>query len=261
MSAADPADAPAVITRRQDGILIVTLNRPSARNAVNRDLAIGLADALVQLDNDATLRVAVINGAGRGFCSGMDLNAFTAGEDVWIDGRGFAGIAERAAEKPLIAAIEGFAVAGGLEIALACDILVAARGSKLGLPEVSRALVATGGGLRRLQRRVSWGVAIELALSGELITAERGYEIGLVNRLTEPGHALADAVALAETIASNGPLALVATKKILQQECDWSEAEFWARQEQIAAQAMHSEDAREGATAFVEKRAPVWRGR
>jgi enoyl-CoA hydratase len=184
-----------------------------------------------------------------------------AGEDVWIDGRGFAGIVERPARKPLIAAVEGFAVAGGLEIALACDLLVAARGALLGLPEVTRALVATGGGLRRLSERVSLGVALELALTGEPVTAERGHDLGLVNRVSEPGQALSDAMGLAEAIARNGPLALVATKRILREQSDWSAVEFWRRQGEIASEAMESEDAREGAVAFAEKRGPVWKGR
>jgi enoyl-CoA hydratase len=251
----------AVLTEQRGAVLVITLNRPEARNAVNRALAEGLAAALDELDADADLRSGVLAGAGRGFCAGMDLKAFVAGESAWVGDRGFAGIVERSCEKPLIAAVEGFAVAGGLEIALACDLLVAAHGARLGLPEVKRALVATGGGLRRLPQRVGPGVAMELALTGEPISAERAYQLGLVNRLADPGAATVVALEIAGAIAANGPLALAATKRILREQGEWSDDEFWRRQDRIARVAMHSEDAREGATAFASKREPVWRGR
>ena len=180
-----------VLTERRDGVLLITLNRPEARNAVNLALAEGVAGALDELDADGDLAVGVITGAGAGFCAGMDLKAFVTGERPWVGDRGFAGIVQRAARKPLIAAIEGFAVAGGLEVALACDLIVAAREAKLGIPEVKRSLVAAGGALMRLPRRVPYGIAMELALTGDTITAERGYELGLVNRLAEPGGAVA----------------------------------------------------------------------
>jgi enoyl-CoA hydratase len=256
----DAAEA-AVLVERRGTVLVITLNRPDARNAVNRALAVGLAEALDLLDADDGLVVGVIAGNGRGFCAGMDLKAFVAGESAWVDGRGFAGIVERSSDKPLIAAVEGFAVAGGLEIALSCDLLVASRGAKLGLPEVKRALVATGGGLRRLQQRVSLSIAMELALTGDLMSAERGYDLGLVNRVVEPGDALTEALTLAEAIAVNGPLAVKATKQIVRDEHEWSDEEFWVRQEEIARPVMDSEDAQEGSIAFAEKRDPVWRGR
>jgi enoyl-CoA hydratase len=191
----------------------------------------------------------------------MDLKAFVADESPRVEGRGFAGITQRAAAKPLIAAVEGFAVAGGLEVALACDLIVAARGARLGIPEVKRSLVAAAGGLLRLPRVLPRNVAMELALTGEPILAERGFELGLVNRLTEPGETLDAAIELAEQIAQNGPLALAASKRILNESVDWPEAEFFARQEEIAGPVMRSEDAREGATAFAQKRPPVWKGR
>jgi enoyl-CoA hydratase len=250
-----------VLTERREGVLLITLNRPDARNAVNRAVAEAMAGALDELDADDALAVGVVTGAGRGFSAGMDLKAFVAGERPYVEGRGFGGLAERAADKPLIAAIEGFAVAGGLEIALACDLVVAARGARLGIPEVKRSLVAAAGALLRLPRRIPYGVALELALTGEPIDAERGYELGLVNRLAEPGAALGAALELARAIAANGPLALAASKRILREQFDWSEDEFWARQSEIAAPVFGSQDAREGATAFAEKRAPVWRGR
>ncbi len=249
-----------VLTERRDGVLIITLNRPEARNAVNRALAEGVAAALDALDADADVAVGVLTGAGAGFSAGMDLKAFVAGESAWVADRGFAGIVQRSARKPLIAAIEGFAVAGGLEIALACDLIVAARGAKLGIPEVKRSLVAAAGALLRLPRRLPYGVAMELALTGDTITAERAYELGLVNRVTEQGQAIDAALELAAAMAKNGPLALDATKAILQQQFGWSEEEFWQRQGELSGPVFASEDAREGATAFAEKRDPVWRG-
>src|SRR6266550_3463991 len=179
-----------VLQERRGHVLLVTLNRPDARNAVNAALAQGVAEALDALDADDELRVGVLVGAGKGFSSGMDLKAFVSGERPWVGDRGFAGITRRASEKPLIAAVEGFAVAGGLEIALSCDLIVAARDAKLGIPEVKRSLVAAGGALMRLPRRIPYGVAMELALTGDTITAERGYELGLVNRLAERGGAV-----------------------------------------------------------------------
>jgi enoyl-CoA hydratase/carnithine racemase len=251
----------AVLTERRDRVLVITINRPDQRNAVNAAVATGMADALDRLDAEADLSIGVITGAGKGFCAGMDLKAFVTGERPWAGDRGFAGITQRAAVKPLIAAIEGFAVAGGLEVALACDLIVAARGARLGIPEVKRSLVAAGGGLLRLPRMLPRNIAMEMALTGDPILAERGYELGLVNRLAEPGTALEAALELAGTIAQNGPMALAASKRILSESADWPDAEFFTRQAEITEPVMASEDAREGATAFAEKRAPVWKGR
>jgi enoyl-CoA hydratase len=254
-------DDQAVLTERRGRTLIITLNRPDARNAVNAALAAGVAAALDELDSDDELSIGILTGAGNGFCAGMDLKAFVAGESPYVEGRGFAGIAQRASEKPVIAAIEGFAVAGGLEVALACDLIVAAKGAKLGIPEAKRSLVAAGGALLRLPRRIPYHVAMELALTGDPISAERGAELGLVNRVAEAGAALDTAVELGETIAKNGPLALIASKRILIEEPGWSEAEKWQKQGEISGPVFGSEDAREGATAFAEKRDPVWKGR
>jgi enoyl-CoA hydratase len=190
----------------------------------------------------------------------MDLKAFVAGESPHVERRGFAGIVQGPPRKPIIAAVEGFAVAGGFEIALACDLIVAARGAKLGIPEVKRSLVAAGGALLRLPRRIPYHVAMELALTGDPIPAERAAELGLVNRLAEPGEAVAVARELAAAIAANGPLALLASKRILVEAPGWSEAEAWQRQAEITGPVFASEDAREGATAFAEKRDPVWKG-
>jgi enoyl-CoA hydratase len=241
--------------------LLITLNRPEARNAVNSALARALAGALETLDADDSLRVGVLYGAGKGFSAGMDLKAFVAGESPHVEGRGFAGITRRAADKPLIAAIEGFAVAGGLEIALSCDLIVAAKNARLGIAEVKRGLVAAAGALFRLPQRIPYAAAMELALTGEFIDGARAYELGLVNRATEPGAALDTALELAGTIGQNAPLALVASKKIVSQSSGWDEAEAWKHSDEIAGPVMSSEDAREGATAFAEKRPPEWQGR
>jgi enoyl-CoA hydratase len=254
-----PEDA--VLTERRESVLLITINRPEQRNAVNAAVAEGIANALDELDGDPGLALGVLTGAGKGFCAGMDLKAFVAGESAWHSERGFAGIAARPAAKPLIAAIEGFAVAGGLEIALACDLLVAARDARLGIPEVKRSLVAAGGALLRLPRLLPRTIAMELALTGDPISAQRAYELGMVNRLAEPGRALEVALELAAQITPNAPLALAASKRVLVESVDWSEAEFWQRQGEITGPVFSSEDAREGSIAFAEKRAPVWRGR
>jgi len=252
---------PAVLTEVRDGVLLVTLNRPEQRNAVNHAVAEGLAAALDRLDAEPELRVGVLTGAGKGFCAGMDLKAFVAGERVAVEGRGFAGIVQRASAKPLIAAVEGFAVAGGFEIALACDLIVAARGARLGIPEVKRGLVAAGGALLRLPERIPYHLAMELALTGDFVDASRAYEVGLVSRVVEPGTAVEAALSLAEAIACNGPLALAASKRILVEGPGWPVAERWALQAEITDPVRASADAREGSVAFAEKRAPRWTGR
>jgi enoyl-CoA hydratase len=251
----------AILSDQRAGILIITINRPEARNAVNGDVASGIAAALDQLDADDDLRVGIVTGAGGYFSAGMDLKAFMQGESPYANDRGFAGITQRAARKPLIAAVEGFALAGGFEIALSCDLIVASREARFGIPEVKRSLVAAGGALLRLPKRIPYHLAMELALTGEPISAQRAMEIGIVNRLVEPGSALDSAVGLANQIVKNGPLALMASKEILQNAVDWDEAEGWAKQGELSGPVFTSEDAREGASAFAEKREPVWRGR
>ena len=262
MSAAEAAvSSEPVLTERRGNVLLITLNRPEVRNAVNAALAEGVGNALEELDGDDSLSVGVLTGAGGFFCAGMDLGAFVKGESPWFGDRGFAGIAQRSARKPLIAAIEGFAVAGGMEIALACDLIVAAKGAKMGIPEAKRSLVAAGGALLRLPRRMPYHVVMELALTGDAVPAERFHELGVVNSLAEPGSAVEVALELAERVAKNGPLALIASKRILQEQFDWSSAEMWEKQGAITGPVFTSEDAKEGASAFKEKREPVWKGR
>lgn len=251
----------AVCVSRYDSVLIVRLNRPNQRNAVNGALAQGVSAAMDELDSDPTLRVGLLIGTGVGFCAGFDLKGFLHNENPNTD-RGFAGIARKPPEKPMVAAIEGFALAGGLEIALSCDLIVAARGAKLGVPEVKRGLVAAAGGLMRMPRRIPYHMAMYLAITGEAINAERAYEIGLINELCEPGMAFERGLALAKLVASNGPLAVRASKTIVRDALDLDEQSGWKLQDEIGLPVIiDSEDAKEGARAFAEKRLPVWTGR
>ncbi|HXP38254.1 MAG TPA: crotonase/enoyl-CoA hydratase family protein [Solirubrobacteraceae bacterium] len=261
MSAEPAVSSEPVLTERRGNVLLITINRPEVRNAVNGAVAEGIAGALDELDGDETLSVGVLTGGGGFFCAGMDLGAFVKGESPWFGDRGFAGIAQRAAKKPLIAAIEGFAVAGGMEIALACDLIVAANGAKMGIPEAKRSLVAAGGALLRLPQRMPYHVVMELALTGDPMPAERFHEFGVVNRLADPGTAVDVAIELAEKLAKSGPLAVIASKRILQEQYDWSTAEMWEKQGAISGPVFASEDSKEGANAFKEKREPVWKGR
>jgi enoyl-CoA hydratase/carnithine racemase len=242
-------------------VLVITIDRPEARNAVNLAVAEGIATAVDRLDGDDSLRAGILTGAGGTFCAGMDLKAFVAGERPFVGDRGFAGIVQRPPRKPTIAAVEGWALAGGFEVALACDLIVAARDARFGIPEVKRGLVAAAGALLRLPRRIPYHLAMELALTGEPIGAERAQAIGIVSRVTDPGGAVEGARELAAQIARNGPLAVDASKRIVAAAADWPEAEAWERQAEITAPVFESDDAREGATAFAEKREPVWRGR
>jgi enoyl-CoA hydratase len=248
-----------VLTEVRGNVLIVTLNRPEAKNAANKALAEGVAAAMDRLDSDNDLRVGIITGAGGTFCSGMDLKGFLAGERPHIPGRGFAGLTEAPPRKPLIAAVDGYALAGGFEIALACDMIVANVDSKFGIPEVKRGLAAAAGGLVRLPRQIPQRLAMELALTGDFISAARAYEMGLINRIV-PGVALDGALELAEAISANGPLAVAASKQVIREQQDWSQAEQWAKQYELTAAVFTSNDAREGAAAFAQKRAPNWTG-
>lgn len=249
-----------VLVEYANGVASITINRPYARNAVNLAVGRGISAALDEFESRRDLVVAVITGSGGTFCSGMDLKAFAAGENVGDCERGFAGITVIPPTKPVIAAVEGFALAGGWEIALACDLIVAAEDAFFGLPEVKRGLVAAAGGLLRLPRRLPYSIAMELALTGDLLSAPDAYRHGLVNRLTAPGAAVEGAKELAAHISENGPLAVTATKRIIARSSDWSTDEAFDRQGEVTAPVFASHDAIEGARAFVEKRAPVWRG-
>lgn len=251
---------PAVLTSADGGILTIRLNRPNDRNAVNAALAAGVSAALDRLDDEPGLRVGVLTGNGPGFSAGMDLKALLRNESPMTH-RGFAGIVRKPPRKPLIAAVEGFALAGGLEIAMSCDLIVAARGAKMGVPEVKRGLVAAAGGLMRLPRRIPYHAAMYLAITGASFTAERAYELGLVSELCEPGTAYESAMALAQVVTRNAPLAVQASKEIVRDALDLDEAGGWELQDRVAHAPLYSEDAKEGARAFVEKREPVWQGR
>ena len=249
-----------VLVERRGAVQVIIINRPEARNALNGAVAAGIRDAADELDADDELRAGVLSGAGGTFSSGMDLKAFLKGETPSFPGRGLCGITQTPPRKPLIGAAEGWALAGGFELLLACDLVVAGASARFGVPEVKRSLVAAGGGLLRLPRMLPRNIAMEMALTGDFISAERAAELGLVNRLADAGGALDAALELAGVIAANGPLALAATKRILTESVDWPDAEFFARQEALAGPVRDSQDAREGATAFAEKRAPQGKG-
>jgi enoyl-CoA hydratase len=251
---------PEVITERRGSVLLITINRPRVKNAVNLRVAEGVRDAVDVLDADRELRAAVLTGAGGTFSAGMDLKAFLTGETPDIEGRGLCGIAETPPKKPLIAAVEGWALAAGFELVLACDLVVAARTARFGLPEAKRSLVAKAGGALQLGKRVPLPLALELLLTGDPIDADRAARIGLVNKVVDTGKAVEAAMDLATAIARNGPLGVAAAKEIARAAQDWTLAEGWHKQRAIADPVFDSADAREGAAAFTEKRDPVWRG-
>lgn len=245
----------------EGGIAVVTLNRPQARNAVDRPMAERLAAIFDDLDARTDVSVAILTGAEGTFCAGMDLKAFLRGERASLPGRGFAGLTARPPSVPLIAAVEGYAVGGGCEVVLACDMVVAASDAWFGVPEVKRGLMAVGGALLRLPTRIPHQIAMELLLTGELLEASRAARLGLVNHLAHPGEALKRARELAEKIAANGPLAVRRSKQIVTAAPEWPAAEAYERQMDVAQAVFDSEDAKEGARAFTEKRRPVWQGR
>ncbi|MFI6811754.1 crotonase/enoyl-CoA hydratase family protein [Nonomuraea sp. NPDC050328] len=249
-----------VLVEVADGVAVITINRPQARNAVNGAVARGIAGALDELDARADVSAYVLTGAGGYFSAGMDLKGFLTGDFPHVEGRGFGGITEAPPRKPLVAAVEGYALAGGFELVLSCDVVVASAEAKFGLPEPKRGLVAGAGGVIRLPRRIPYHVAMEMALTGDHYLASRLYELGLVNRITEPGQALEGALELARKIAANAPLALAATKKVIVESQDWTLDEMFKKQGAIINPVFGSKDAMEGAAAFAEKRAPVWKG-
>lgn len=250
----------AILTEVSGAIAVITINRPEARNAVNGAVARGIAAAMQEFDGRADVSVLVLTGAGGSFCAGMDLKGFLAGDSPIAEGRGFGGMVERPPVKPVIAAVEGYALAGGFELALACDLIVASEEARFGLPEVRRGLVAGAGGLLRLPRRIPYHLAMEIALTGEHFPAARLAAAGLVNKLVPAGQALAAAVELAGQVARGAPLALAASKRVIVESADWAASDAFARQGEIIGPVFASKDAMEGAIAFAEKRPPTWRG-
>jgi enoyl-CoA hydratase len=249
------------VTSERDGpVLVITICRPELRNAIDRATSEAIAQAMDELDSDPDLRVGILTGAGGHFCSGMDLKAFLRGERVELPGRGLAGIIETPPRKPLIAAVEGYALAGGCEIALACDLMVAADNAQFGLPEVKRGLMAGSGGLMRLPQRIPRQIAMHYALTGDLMPAVEARQWGLVNQLTAPGEALAAAKVLAQKIAANAPLAVQISKQVVAESLHWPADERFRRQNALLETIIHSNDAHEGVLAFSEKRPPVWTG-
>ncbi|AFA73550.1 carnitinyl-CoA dehydratase CaiD [Gordonia polyisoprenivorans VH2] len=262
MSAPVDSGAPdAVVTQRDPGIMVITINRPDQRNAMTKAAAHIIADALRDLDSRSDLGAAVITGAGGSFCAGMDLKRFAAGELPRTEVGGFAGFVEAPPKKPLIAAVEGWALGGGFEIVLACDLVVAAAGARFGLPEVRRGLIARGGGVVRLPRRLPRAIALEAILTGEPLSAQTAASFGMVNTVVPDGDALDAAVDLARRISVNAPLAVAASKQIVDESEDWPRGELFSRQQAISDPVFASHDAAEGAAAFAQKRAPVWTGR
>lgn len=241
-------------------ILVLTLNRPQARNAMSLQLSQELAEAFEMLDNRPDLSLGVITGAGGTFCAGMDLKGFARGEIPIVPDRGFAGLVQRPPRKPLIAAVEGYALGGGFEIALACDLIVAASDATFGLPEVKRGLTANAGGLLRLTQRIPYHLAMELVLTGRMLPAEEAGQLHLLNRVSDPGVALDAALELAEQVAVNAPLALATSKQVMVESVDWPLAEQFERQHNYVNPIRTSNDAAEGARAFAEKRTPAWTG-
>ncbi|XOT96971.1 crotonase/enoyl-CoA hydratase family protein [Alcaligenes pakistanensis] len=251
-----------VTLERIGKVMLITLNRPEARNAINLETAQALAQALDEFDADPSIAVGVLTGANNTFCAGMDLKAFAkTGQRPYVGDRGFAGICERPPAKPLIAAVEGYCLAGGFEIALSCDLIVAANSANFGLPEVKRGIVPGSGGMVRLPSRVPYHMAMEMVLTGGMYPAARMAELGLVSRLAEPGKATEQALELAEQIAANGPLAVQTAKSIISQSRDWRQSDLFDLQRPRIAGIFTSADAKEGATAFAEKREPVWQGK
>jgi enoyl-CoA hydratase len=244
-----------------DGIQIITINRPEARNAISVETAHQMSSAFDELDARDDIRIGILTGAGATFSSGMDLKDFAqTRKRALVEGKGFGGLNEAPPKKPLIAAVEGYAVAGGFEMVLACDLVVAANNAMFGLPEVKRGLVAGSGGLLRLPRQLPYHIAMEIILTGDMLPAPRAHQYGLVNVLTDPGQALAEAIKLAQRICENGPLAVQTSKSVVNKGADFSADEMFDLQRPLIHHIFMSDDAKEGATAFAQKRKPVWQG-
>jgi enoyl-CoA hydratase len=250
-----------VLVQRDGRVLVITINRPDRRNAMTLAASHLIATALTELDANADLTVGILTGNGGNFCAGMDLKRFLLGERPFVPGHGFGGLTEAPPAKPLIAAVEGYALAGGFELVLACDMVVAGESARFGLPEVTRGLIARAGGLLRLPQRVPRSIALELILTGDMLSASQAATFGLVNRLVADGRALEEAKKLAASIAKNAPMAVVVSKQVVVESPEWPVGEMFSRQFVASEPVFNSEDATEGATAFAEKRQPIWRGR
>ncbi len=249
-----------VLVEHDDGLVIVTINRPEQRNAVNRAVSYAVCAAIDEMDRNPALRVGILTGAGGHFCAGMDLKAFLRGEVTRVEGRGILGLARTPPVKPLIAAVEGYCLAGGFESMLCCDLAVVARNAQFGLPEAKRGLAAAAGGLMRLPRLLPQRIAMEMALTGDFYSAERLAAYGLFNAVVEPGEALHEARQLARRIMVNAPMSVAASKRVIVEQRDWPIDQMFERQEPITAPVLASQDAREGAAAFAQRRPPQWRG-
>jgi enoyl-CoA hydratase len=247
----------------RDHYAILTIDRPEARNAVNAAVALGIEQGIDGLEADGNLWLGILTGVPPVFCAGADLKEISAGkgDGLRTERGGFAGITRRSRVKPIIAAVDGPALAGGTEIVLSCDLVVASRTATFGIPEVKRSLVASAGGLFRLGRKIPLNVAMECALTGDPITAERAYQLGLVNELCEPGEALERAVALVGRVCANAPIAVRKSREIVIEATDEPDEVGWRMSEAARAAVMASEDFAEGVTAFLEKRPPHWTGR
>ena len=245
-----------------DGIMVITVNRPAARNAITIDCAHAMSEAFEALDRRDDVRIGILTGAGNTFSSGMDLKDFArTGKRSLVPGKGFAGLNEAPPKKPLIAAVEGYALAGGFEMMLACDLVVAANNAMFGLPEVKRGLVAGSGGMLRLPRHIPYRIAMEIVLTGDMLSAERAHHFGLINVMTEPGGALQGAIDLARRICENGPMAVQVAKQVVSKSLDFDQETMFDQQRPIIAPVFASDDAREGSLAFAEKRKPLWKGK
>jgi crotonobetainyl-CoA hydratase len=263
-------EASAVLTERRGHVLIVTINRPQARNAVNEAVHVGLGEALEAAEADPDIRVVVLTGAGdQAFCAGADLKAISRGEHISPKDKrqrawGFAGVVQHPISKPMIAAVNGYALGGGTELALACDLVVAAENAAFGLPEVKRGLYAAAGGAFRIVQQIPVKQAMEILLTGDPISAQRALELGFANRVVAPADLLDAALLLANTIAANAPLSVQASKRIAMGIANGQierEEDFWAANRREGAALMSSRDAREGPLAFAEKRSAIWEGR
>jgi len=254
---------PVVTTEKKGNLLIIRLNRPQARNAVNGDLAKGVEAAIDELENNDALTAAVLAANGPVFCAGADLKVIASGKDgeLATERGGFGGLVRRKRSKPLVAAVHSSAFAGGFELVIACDMVVAAEGIQFGLPEVKRSLVALAGGLVELPALIGEKLAYEIALTGDPVAAERLYQVGFINRLVPADRVIDEAIRLATAICDNGPLAVRASKRIIAEGRDVATDARWKMANEIGYPVFKTDDAKEGARAFIEKRKPVWKGR